>query len=426
MTSPIMSKAGTRQSDQQGVDVRLPHAVVGAGLANEDPFRIAAREVQHLGAHQPIMHDDIGLTQQTQGAQGQQIGRAWPGTDQEHHARRGGALGQRRDQGRFGRFLLAGKHEVGDATGEEALQHPPARRGIRQPVPDLGREPPRQRRQAAERRRHHGLDPLAQQAGQHRRHAGAGDVGRGLRIAGHTAVEDGQFRFGDRRLGGQGVRIVGGLEPGDIATQPLPLFRGGRRQKSSDQRHLIVRQWAGCERGGHRRAPGGLSDHSERMKEFFKQPSIEADQRGKTLHKAANLGNLWQIWQRKEKSRVAPVGAPARQLSARQGDGPGLHPWRSRKLRHPVSVSGNQAHRVMAIGPGRHTVIAVACSAPSPCRPISRHCGQVIPGGAGSAHLVMARADRPSTTVAAAIGKVADGPDQPGHDGMGQTQRRLV
>ena len=41
-------------------------------------------------------------------------------------------------------------------------------------------------------------------------------------------------------------------------------------------------------------------------------------------------------------------------------------------------------------------------------------------------HPVMARAGGPSTTVAAAIRKVVDGPDKPGHDGMSQAQRRLV
>ena len=55
--------SGTRQAYQQGVDVFLCHAMMGAGLADKDALGVTPRHVQHLIGHEAVVHHHIGLAQ---------------------------------------------------------------------------------------------------------------------------------------------------------------------------------------------------------------------------------------------------------------------------------------------------------------------------------------------------------------------------
>jgi hypothetical protein len=57
-----------REFDQQRVDPLLQHAMQCALLADENAPCITVREVQHLATHQPVMHDDIRLSERAERA----------------------------------------------------------------------------------------------------------------------------------------------------------------------------------------------------------------------------------------------------------------------------------------------------------------------------------------------------------------------
>ena len=85
--------AFARQSHQQRVDFLLRHAVVVALLADVDALGVGGRSGQHLGRHQVVVDDDVGLREQSRGAQRQQFGVARAGADQVTPCRRrGGAI----------------------------------------------------------------------------------------------------------------------------------------------------------------------------------------------------------------------------------------------------------------------------------------------------------------------------------------------
>ena len=68
--------------DQQGIDVRLPHRVLGARLADIDLFGVGTDMLEQGGVREPIVHHDIGGAQQLHAAHGDQSGIARPGPDQ--------------------------------------------------------------------------------------------------------------------------------------------------------------------------------------------------------------------------------------------------------------------------------------------------------------------------------------------------------
>ena len=114
--------AGQREPHEQGVDVLLLPAVAGF-LADEDALRVAARALQHLRCDETVVQDDVGLLQQLQRAQGEEVRVAGTGADQVDLAERGG--GARADEAcgvqlavergaRAG--LIAGQHARGDGT----------------------------------------------------------------------------------------------------------------------------------------------------------------------------------------------------------------------------------------------------------------------------------------------------------------------
>ena len=65
------------------MDAILLAALAGL-LADENPLRVAARAIQYRLAHQPVVEHHVGLLQQLQRAQRQQIRVAGAGTDQIH------------------------------------------------------------------------------------------------------------------------------------------------------------------------------------------------------------------------------------------------------------------------------------------------------------------------------------------------------
>jgi hypothetical protein len=76
--------AALRMFDQQRVDLFLRGTAAADELADVETRGIAAREVEHLGRHQPVVNDHVGFLQRAQALQGHEPGVAWAGAD-EHH-----------------------------------------------------------------------------------------------------------------------------------------------------------------------------------------------------------------------------------------------------------------------------------------------------------------------------------------------------
>ena len=108
---------------QQFVDLLLLHAVVGAGLADEDALGVAPGELQHLLGAEPVVDDDIGLAEQPQRAERQQVAGARAGADQVDDAgRRGVGALQRAGEGGVGLRVAAGHGEVGGGAGQRRVE----------------------------------------------------------------------------------------------------------------------------------------------------------------------------------------------------------------------------------------------------------------------------------------------------------------
>ena len=84
--------AALRVLDQQLVDLFLRGAATADELADVEARGIAAREIEHFGGHQPVVHDDVGLLQRAQALQRHETGIAGTGADQ-HDVAGGQAIG---------------------------------------------------------------------------------------------------------------------------------------------------------------------------------------------------------------------------------------------------------------------------------------------------------------------------------------------
>ena len=151
-----------------------------------DALGVAAGEFEHGFADAIVVHDHVRLAEQPLGAQRQQVGGTRPGADQEHHAVGGGLAGE--GGGELGARLVlpAGEQQFRGAAGEQLLQGAPPGGEIGQASAEFGPEFIGERGQAAERRRHRGLDARADEPRQHRRRAAGSDRDRE-----RVAIDDG-------------------------------------------------------------------------------------------------------------------------------------------------------------------------------------------------------------------------------------------
>ena len=84
--------SGAGELDQQLVDALLLAALTGL-LADKDAARVAARAIEYGLAHQAVIEDHVGLLQQLQSPQRQQIRIAGAGADQIHLTERSPCAG---------------------------------------------------------------------------------------------------------------------------------------------------------------------------------------------------------------------------------------------------------------------------------------------------------------------------------------------
>ena len=82
-----------RELDQQQIQVFLRHTVIAALLAGVDAFCVGFHQSQNGLGNQMIEHQDVGLADESQGAQGEQFRVARAGTDEIDCAGNGGASG---------------------------------------------------------------------------------------------------------------------------------------------------------------------------------------------------------------------------------------------------------------------------------------------------------------------------------------------
>ena len=196
-----------RVMKEKRVDLVLGAGMPTGRLAHIDALGVAAREFDDLGPDQAIVHDDIGIPQQPQRTQRQQIWTARPGADDGHAASgRRDVCAHRRRHGLAGSRLIASEHLGGDRAVEEPLPeaaprgrrdsgtgHRPERLGeAREPSKSVGQQP---------------FDAGANPARQHRR-----------RAAGRNGDNDG-IAIDDRRR--DEIRQVGPIDNVDRhAIQP--------------------------------------------------------------------------------------------------------------------------------------------------------------------------------------------------------------
>ena len=109
----------------------LRHAVRALGLADRDQLGLAPGVIEHALADQPVVENDIGGFQRAHRLQGQQLGIAGAGADQEHAAALDlllrGCIDGCADQ-RAGLGLVAFEHGLGGSAFEHRLPEFPARR----------------------------------------------------------------------------------------------------------------------------------------------------------------------------------------------------------------------------------------------------------------------------------------------------------
>jgi len=141
-------------------------------LADEDPLRFAARALEHRSRHQAVVEDHVGLLEQLQCTQGQQVRVAGTGADQVDLARGGvpgcaerGELALERLRGAR---LVALEHARTDRATEQLLPEAPPLRAW-QRVLNGAATAAGKAREDTEPRRQQRLELLAQASGQHRR-----------------------------------------------------------------------------------------------------------------------------------------------------------------------------------------------------------------------------------------------------------------
>ena len=220
------------QVGQQAVDVLLTHDVMVTFLTHVDAPGIPARQVEDRLGHQAVVDHHVGLLHEPQGAEGDQVRIARPGTYQVNlpHARPGAGGGQFAGHGGIGLRQLTGKDPLRDPPDQDPVPEMApvalvAEAGL-DGVPIAGAEVG----QAPVAGGDQGLQAGAQQARQHRRGLGGGDGHH----HGRTVDDGGQDKAAflrlidhiDRnpgRLGQFGDATVDGTLPGGGNDQAHPL-----------------------------------------------------------------------------------------------------------------------------------------------------------------------------------------------------------
>ena len=87
--------AALRMLDEQLVDLFLRGAAAADELADVETRGIAAREIEHFGGHEAVVHDDIRLLQRAQTLQRHEAGIARAGADQHDVSVRNGIAASR-------------------------------------------------------------------------------------------------------------------------------------------------------------------------------------------------------------------------------------------------------------------------------------------------------------------------------------------
>ena len=123
--------AQARLGDEDIVDLVLGHRMAARGLAHVDTVGIAAREVEHAVADQPVVDDDVGLFQKALAPQGDEVRRSRPGADDMDDAVLIPAAPVDVGQHVLGRpLLVAGQHAGGDGPVEKSVPEPQPRPAV--------------------------------------------------------------------------------------------------------------------------------------------------------------------------------------------------------------------------------------------------------------------------------------------------------
>jgi hypothetical protein len=154
---------------QHVVDVFLAAAYPATAFSHQHPFRLAAREFQHLVGDEIVEQDDVGRLQGTHRLQRQKFGVAGAGADKGDTALLGrgcDAAGIGEDCGFAARARFAAEGAVHETFPEGS-----SLRAGRQAVVDLFPERLRELRPSFQRGRQQGLDTTADRLRQDRRRA---------------------------------------------------------------------------------------------------------------------------------------------------------------------------------------------------------------------------------------------------------------
>ena len=179
--------AALRVLDEQLVDLFLRGAAAADELADVESRGIAARELEHFGRNQPVVHDDVGFLQRAQALQRHEPGIAGSGADQHHVAVRNGVrILERLARELFRALVAAGAQRRGHRAGEHPGEKSAARADIGEFALDALAPAIGECGQRAERSVQQCLEPLADQAREHRR--GAAGRHRDLH---RRAIDDG-------------------------------------------------------------------------------------------------------------------------------------------------------------------------------------------------------------------------------------------
>ena len=164
--------------DQQRIDLLLSAADISGRLAHAYARRVAPRQIEDRGRHQPVVQDHIGVVQRPQSLEGQQFRIAGTRPDQPHLS---GRAGRRRHGGQqlLRRTLCALNIAFDEAPRRRAvddrLEETPPPAGISQLLPRALTQRPQPRSQLADSRGDERFEALAKAARQHRRRAAAGN-----------------------------------------------------------------------------------------------------------------------------------------------------------------------------------------------------------------------------------------------------------
>jgi hypothetical protein len=182
------AQSGARVVNHELVNARLRVRWIARLLADENALRIAARKCEHRIRHQSIVEDDVGLLQQLQRAQCEQIRIAGAGADEinlTHLSARTGAA-ELRCECLVGARLIAGEHLRAYGAANNALPERPAaggREGKLHRRATLAHEA----RERTELRRQQCFDLRAHAPHQHRRASAGAD-----RHDDRRAIDDGR------------------------------------------------------------------------------------------------------------------------------------------------------------------------------------------------------------------------------------------